>query len=86
LLEEKIKVIWNTVQAACLKSLWYMGKSEFLAGRKGGATTFAMGERCPCILTFIIGSRGKMKIWDVLSCRKYERVSTLYIMQCCRTE
>jgi hypothetical protein len=63
-----------------------MGKSEFLAGRKGGSNDICNGERCPCILTFIIGLRVKMKIWDVLSCRKYERVSTLYIMQCCRTE
>jgi hypothetical protein len=63
-----------------------MGKSEFLAGRKGEQRHLQWRERCPCILTFIIGSRGKMKIWDVLSCRKYERVSTLYIMQCCRTE
>jgi hypothetical protein len=62
------------------------GKKWGSGWKKRGATTFTMGERCPCILTFIIGSRVKMKIWDVLSCRKYERVSTLYIMQCCRTE
>jgi hypothetical protein len=44
LLEEKIKVIWNTVQAACLKSLWNMGKSEFLAGRKGEQRHWQWGK------------------------------------------